>query len=86
MFSILAKLRLVPLFFCVQLIKVVFLYIISVGSVGFFVYLHTPGYSNPSKAQLHLRVFAPGGFQQSPMLYPFRQLHHVRCVDAEEVI
>lgn len=71
---------------CLRLINFLFLYLVPAISAGFFVYSHTSGYSNPSKAQLHLRVFAPGSFQQSPLLYPFRQLYHVRRVDTEEDI
>ena len=76
--------RLVPSVFCIMLINFSFLYLVPAISAGFFVISHTPGYSNPRKAQLHLRVFALGSFQQSPLLYPFLQLYHVRRVDAEE--
>ena len=86
MFSLWAKQRLVPSVFCIRLINFSFLYPGPEISAGFFVISHTPGYSNPRKAQLHLRVFALGSFQQSPLLYPFLQLYHVRRVDAEEDI
>ena len=46
------------------------MYLVPAISAGFFVISHTPGYTNPSNAQLHCLVFDLGSFQRSPLLYP----------------
>ena len=70
--------------FCVRVIKFTFLFLIPVGSTGFFVHSLWQRHSSPVKAHFYVQIFVSWGRQLCSLFYAVRQLHHVCRVYAEE--